>query len=668
MYISVIVLPLLSAVTVGFFGRLFGKKGAILLANFFVILTFTVSCLMFYEVNLSGTKVMIVLWDWLNIGTLQLQWSFLFDTLTCTMLFVITSISSLVHVYSVSYMEHDPHIVRFMSYLSLFTFFMIVLVTSGNFIQLFMGWEGVGVSSYLLINFWFTRIAANQSAIKAILVNRLGDIGILVALLLIFKTTQTFDFGIVFSLLDFIKDDTILIGFVEYNVVTCISIGLFIGAVGKSAQVGLHTWLPDAMEGPTPVSALIHAATMVTAGVFVLIRVSPILTYSTVSLVIITIFGAITGFFAGCIGIFQNDLKRVIAYSTCSQLGYMVMVCGLSNYSIALFHLMNHAFFKALLFLSAGSVIHAVMDEQDMRRMGGLIRILPMTYSLFVIGSFSLMGFPYTTGYYSKELILEIGVSSFNTYSFFSYCLLLIGAACTAFYSVRLLYFTFLAEINVSKAAVKYIHESPILMYLPMLILGFGSIFAGYILKDMYIGVGTTLYQNSLVDGLDNKFINLLQAEFLSVVIKLIPVIVSILVSILAYIGYNNYSKIFYSQDNTYLKVYKFFNKKWYFDILYNRLFVIPVLNFGNTITFKMIDRGVIEHIGPTGIVRLLKFNENFFKQHMSGFIFKSVFIMVISIILYINIIVYKKIEIEFTLQLLFIYCSIVLFKKIYKD
>jgi NADH:ubiquinone oxidoreductase subunit 5 (subunit L)/multisubunit Na+/H+ antiporter MnhA subunit len=277
MYISVIVLPLLSAVTVGFFGRLFGKKGAILLANFFVILTFTVSCLMFYEVNLSGTKVMIVLWDWLNIGTLQLQWSFLFDTLTCTMLFVITSISSLVHVYSVSYMEHDPHIVRFMSYLSLFTFFMIVLVTSGNFIQLFMGWEGVGVSSYLLINFWFTRIAANQSAIKAILVNRLGDIGILVALLLIFKTTQTFDFGIVFSLLDFIKDDTILIGFLEYNVVTCISIGLFIGAVGKSAQIGLHTWLPDAMEGPTPVSALIHAATMVTAGVFVLIRVSPIL-------------------------------------------------------------------------------------------------------------------------------------------------------------------------------------------------------------------------------------------------------------------------------------------------------------------------------------------------------------------------------------------------------
>jgi proton-translocating NADH-quinone oxidoreductase chain L len=658
MFISVIILPVLSAIIVGFFGRYFGRYGAVFIANFFVIITCLISWVLFYEVIVSETTVYICLWEWLTIGVLKLQWSFLFDALTCTMLFVITTISSLVHLYSIKYMENDPHIVRFMAYLSLFTFFMIILVTSGNFIQLFLGWEGVGVSSYLLINFWFTRIAANQAAIKAILINRVGDIGILVALLLIFQNTNTFDFGIVFSLIPYLLEETIAVTFFEINVVSCICFGLFVGAVGKSAQLGLHTWLPDAMEGPTPVSALIHAATMVTAGVFVLIRVSPILVYSETILTVITVFGALTAFFAGSLGIFQNDLKRVIAYSTCSQLGYMVMVCGLTNFSVALFHLMNHAFFKALLFLSAGSVIHAVLDEQDMRKMGGLIRLLPMTYSMFVIGSLALMGFPYTTGYYSKELIIEMGYANYNNFSFFSYIMLVFGAAGTAFYSIRLLYLTFLAETNLSQKTIQYVHESPFLMYFPMLFLGFGSIFVGYIFKDLYIGVGNTIFQNSMLDGENLYVIYILQAEFMVIILKLIPIIFTVLISIFTYILYSKYEVNMLQISLKYFIMYKFFSKKWFFDVVYNRIFVLPGLVFGNLITFKLIDRGFIEFFGPTGIVRSISNKEELFKRHISGYIFKGVFFMVINLLLYLNITLYIKTELDITLQLLYIYFS----------
>ena len=658
MFISVVILPVLSAIIVGFFGRYFGRYGAIFIANFFVIVTCVISWVLFYEVIISETTVYICLWDWLNIGVLQLQWSFLFDTLTCTMLFVITTISSLVHLYSIKYMEHDPHIIRFMAYLSLFTFFMIILVTSGNFIQLFLGWEGVGVSSYLLINFWFTRIAANQAAIKAILINRIGDIGILVALLLIFQTTNTFDFAIVFSVIPYLLEESLSVIFFEINVVSCICFGLFVGAVGKSAQLGLHTWLPDAMEGPTPVSALIHAATMVTAGVFVLIRVSPILVYSETILTVITIFGALTAFFAGGLGIFQNDLKRVIAYSTCSQLGYMVMVCGLTNFSVALFHLMNHAFFKALLFLSAGSVIHAVMDEQDMRKMGGLIRLLPFTYSMFVIGSLALMGFPYTTGYYSKELIIEMGYANYTIFSFFSYIMLVLGAAGTAFYSIRLLYLTFLVETNLSQKIIKYVHESPFFMYFPMLLLGFGSIFVGYIFKDLYIGVGNTIFQNSLVDGENLYVIYLLQAEFMVIILKLIPIIITIVITIFTYVFYSKYEVNMLKVSIKYFNIYKFFSKKWFFDVLYNRVFVLPWLVFGNLITFKLIDRGFIEFFGPTGIVRSIVNKEIVFKKHMSGYVFKGLFFMVINMLVYLNVTLYLKTELEIVLQIVYVYCS----------
>lgn len=659
MYISVIILPLISFIFVGFFGRLFGIKGSIIVSNIFIALTLLVSSMLFYEVNLSGGKLYIDLWEWFSLGVLELKWGFLFDSLTCTMLVVITSISSLVHLYSSSYMEHDPHIIRFMSYLSLFTFFMIILVTSDNFGQLFLGWEGVGVSSYLLINFWYTRVSANQAAIKAIIVNRFGDVGILLGMLSIFFLVKSLDFAIIFSLLKNLENSYILFNIFEVHALSFISFVIFIGAVGKSAQMGLHTWLPDAMEGPTPVSALIHAATMVTAGVFVLIRLSSILEYSTNILIIIIVVGALTAFFAGTVGIFQNDLKRVIAYSTCSQLGYMVVSCGLSNYSIALFHLMNHAFFKALLFLSAGAVIHAVLDEQDMRKMGGLIQILPYTYSMFVIGSLSLMGFPYTTGYYSKDVILELAYSNYTVYSIFIYWLLILGAICTAFYSFRLLYITFIGETNINKNIFKYIHDVPKLMGIPLLILSFGSIFVGYIFKDMFVGIGSIFLKDSVGYTTQLYYNSLIEAEFLFVGIKILPIIFSILSGFIALILYTYYPEYTYIVGNIFfIKIYQFFNKKWYFDLIYNRILVKLILNFGYFISFKMLDRGLFEIIGPTGIVRIIKINENYYRNHISGYIFKYVFLIVISTIFLLGLIKYN-IYIEQITFLIFVYLSL---------
>ena len=393
------------------------------------------------------------------------------------MLIVITGVSALVHIYSTGYMAGDPHIPRFMSYLSLFTFLMIVLVTSDNYVQLFIGWEGVGLCSYLLINFWLTRIKANKAAMKAMLINRVGDIGLVLAMLMLFKEFGGLDFSTIYSLL--------ASPVVNKENITIICIILFLGAVGKSAQLGLHTWLPDAMEGPTPVSALIHAATMVTAGVFLIIRSGPLFECSPLALTIVTFLGALTAFFAATIGVVQNDLKRVVAYSTCSQLGYMVMICGLSNYSTSLFHLMNHAFFKALLFLSAGSVIHAVSDEQDMRKMGGLIKIIPFTYTMILIGSLSLMGFPYLTGFYSKDLILELTYDRY--YIAFAYWLGSFSALLTTFYSIRLIYLTFITNTNSKKEVFMGAHEPSLNITIPLVLLAFGSIGVGYWAKEIIL-------------------------------------------------------------------------------------------------------------------------------------------------------------------------------------
>jgi proton-translocating NADH-quinone oxidoreductase chain L len=449
MYLTLIFLPLFGSIAAGFFGFFLGPFGAGFITILFLGLCLLLSFVVFYEVALAGSPCFIKLAPWFDSELFSFAWGFQFDSLTAVMLIVVTFISFLVHLYSTEYMAHDPHLPRFMSYLSLFTFFMLILVTADNFVQMFVGWEGVGLCSYLLINFWFTRIQANKAAIKAMLMNRIGDFGLALGIFCIFSSFGAVDYATVFALAPYYLGETINFLNVDFRLLDLVGILLFIGAVGKSAQLGLHTWLPDAMEGPTPVSALIHAATMVTAGVFLIARCSPVFEYAPAVLSIVTVVGAMTAFFAATTGLLQNDMKKVIAYSTCSQLGYMVFACGLSNYHVGVFHLANHAFFKALLFLGAGCVIHAVGDEQDMRKMGGLAKILPFTYGMMLIGSLSLMGMPFLTGFYSKDVILEVAYGSYTNAGHFAYVLGSMAAFLTAFYSFRLLYLTFLSKPNI---------------------------------------------------------------------------------------------------------------------------------------------------------------------------------------------------------------------------
>lgn len=394
------------------------------------------------------TITYVSLYQWILIDIYSIKFQLLFDPLSSAMIIVVTSISLLVHLYSTAYMSHDPYILRFMCYLSSFTFCMLILVTSANYVQLFIGWEGVGLCSYLLINFWFTRVLANKAALKAMIINRIADVFFILAILILILKFKTTDFLIVFTLIPIISNDIYFFLGSEFFIIDIIAFFLFIGAIGKSAQFGFHTWLPDAMEGPTPVSSLLHAATMVTAGVFLILRSSIIFEYSEIVLNLLVLIGGCTGLFAGIISISSYDIKKIIAYSTCSQLGYMFFICGLSNYSLAFFHLWNHAFFKALLFLSAGSLIHAFFDEQDMRRMGKLRDILPFTYICFIIGSLAIMGFPFLTGFYSKDVILEFAYSRYIINSLFIYFLGLMAAVCTAIYSIRLLYFVFSESHN----------------------------------------------------------------------------------------------------------------------------------------------------------------------------------------------------------------------------
>ena len=407
MYLCILSLPLLGFLGASGFGRFLGGRGAGVFTTSLLLITFVFSCICFYEVGICGSPCTLKVSPWFLSEYWDPTWGLLFDPLTGVMCVVVTSVSTLVHLYSTSYMGEDPHLPRFMSYLSLFTFFMLILITGDNFLQMFVGWEGVGLASYLLINFWFTRLQANKSAIKAMLMNRVGDFGLALGIFTIYILFQSVNFETVFACAPHLSEEKIIFFGFELHAYTLIGLLLFVGATGKSAQIGLHTWLPDAMEGPTPVSALIHAATMVTAGVFLIARCSPLYEYAPDALGFIAFAGGMTAFFAATTGLVQNDLKRVIAYSTCSQLGYMVFACGLSHYDLGVFHLANHAFFKALLFLSAGCVIHAMADEQEMRRMGGLLSSLPVTYAMITLGSLALMGTPFLSGFYSKDAILE---------------------------------------------------------------------------------------------------------------------------------------------------------------------------------------------------------------------------------------------------------------------
>ena len=599
MYLAIITLPLLGSIVSGFFGRKVGVSGAQLITCTCVIVTTLLAMVAFFEVGLNNIPVSINLFRWIDSESLNVLWGFHFDSLTVSMLIPVLIVSSLVHIYSIGYMSHDPHNQRFFSYLSLFTFMMIILVTANNFLLMFVGWEGVGICSYLLVSFWFTRIAANQSSMSAFLTNRVGDCFFTIGMFTILWSFGNIEYSTVFSLAPFVNLD----------IITIIGICLFIGAMAKSSQVGLHVWLPMAMEGPTPVSALIHAATMVTAGVYLLMRASPLLEYSSTVLMLCLWLGAITTVFSSLIGLFQQDIKKVIAYSTMSQLGMMVIAVGLSSYNVALFHLVNHAFYKALLFLGAGAVIHAVADNQDFRKYGGLRPYLPLTYSVMLIASLSLVAFPFMTGFYSKDFILESAYGQFYFSGTVVYYIATIGAMFTTLYSVKVLYLTFLTNPNGPLVNYKPLdshkiaHEGNIFMSLPLIILAVFSIFFGYITKDIFIGLGSGFYaDNSIFIHPTHEI--MLDTEFaVPTIFKLLPLIFTVTLSILAIVLSEFLPKLLISFKFSRLgyNIFGFFNQRFYIELFYNKYITGLVLSMGGQTT-KVIDKGSVELLGPYGL------------------------------------------------------------------
>jgi NADH-ubiquinone oxidoreductase chain 5 len=640
--LTLIFLPFMGSVSAGLFGFYIGREGSVFITTLTTFLSCIFSLIIIYNSITEGYEYIIYISNWINSGLFNCNWCFLFDSLTMIMLIVVTSVSTLVHFYSSKYMATDPHLSRFMSYLSLFTFFMIILVTGDNFMQMFVGWEGVGFCSYLLINFWFTRLQANKAAIKAMLINRISDLILLLGVLTIFYNIRTIEYFSTFAAISIVNNFKFIFCNYILSIIDVACILIFIGAMGKSAQIFLHLWLPDAMEGPTPVSALIHAATMVTAGVYLTTRCSPIFEYSMFSLKIITIIGASTAFFASTIGLVQNDFKKIVAYSTCSQLGYMFFACGLSNYPLAIFHLSNHAYFKALLFLCSGAVIHAMGDEQDIRKMGGLRRILPFTYIMFLIGSLSLMGFPFLSGFYSKDLILEVAFGSFSETGHFAYWLGTIGAFFTAFYSTRLLFFAFLSETNAYKNIIKNAHDVPFEMGVSLGLLAFGSIFIGYISKDMFVGLGSDFWNNSIyINPINNQMID---AEFLPIFFKLLPVILSFCGLFSAFYFYFYKFKFLYNLkiSNYGVFLYNFLNRKWYFDKIYYEFINQYILKVGYNVTYKMVDKGLIEMCGPYGLTTIFSFLSQRIILLQTGYIYHYSLLMLISTIFLINIIFFS--------------------------
>nr|AUN28280.1 NADH dehydrogenase subunit 5 [Malassezia yamatoensis] len=591
MYLTFLFLPFLGATTAGLLGRKLGVTGVHIITTSCLAISAILSIIAFYEIVLCHSPVTIKLGSWIQSEILSIDWSFTFDTLSISIIATVLLISSLVHLYSIDYMSSDPHNQRFFSYLSLFTFFMVLLLAGDNYFVLFLGWEFIAVCSYLLINFWFTIIEANKSAMQSFIVNRVGDMALTISFFAMFFLFGNVDFSTVFSLAPIINESAL----------TIIGILLLIGGMGKSAQIGLNTWLPTAMAGPTPVSSLIHSATLVSAGVYVLLRSSPLLEYSSTALIAITWIGSITAFFAASTGLLQNDLKRVIAYSTCSQMGYLFLACGLSQYNTALFHLVNHAFFKALLFLSAGAVLHATFDQQDQRRLGGLLGFLPFTYTAILIGSLSLMAVPFITGFYSKDLILELAYSQYLFKGSIAYWFGSISAGLTAFYSFRLVAITFITYPNSPKKIYESAHDAAIYAMIPMITLSLLAIFFGYVAKDLFVGIGTDFAGTSLF--IHPNHINLIEAEVIPTIYKLLPSIITFGSATVAYLSYQYTPKMLVSFGNTNLgyNLYKFYNGKYYIEVLYNTYVIPGALGVGYVVS-KQLDRGLIEQIFGYGI------------------------------------------------------------------
>jgi len=592
MYLSIIILPLLGSIVSGFLGRKVGQTGSHFITCTCLLLSSILMTIAFYEVGLCGSPVNIVLGSWLDSEILNISWEFYFDQLTVSLGLAVLYCSTLIHIYSIDYLSSDPHNQRFFSYLSAFTGGMLILISGGNFLVMFVGWEAIGVVSYLLINYYFTRIQANKAAMLAFTMNRSGDMLMSISFFAIFAVFGSLNYSSVFTLVPYMNETSI----------SLIGLLLLGGALAKSANIPLHSWLPGSMEAPTPVSALLHAATLVTAGIYLLLRSSPILEYTPTVLLIITLIGATTAFFAGTCGLLQNDLKRIIAFSTISQLGYMMMAIGLSQYNVALMHTVNHAFFKALLFLGAGAVIHSFADQQDVRRMGGLIKFLPFTYSVMLVGSLSLLATPFLTGFYSKDLILELAYGQYSFSGMYAYILGSITAGITAFYSFRLISLVFLTVPNGQKQSYLNSHESNIFVIVPLLVLALFSIFFGYVFSDLYVGVGSDFFANSLFIHPNN--ISIIEAEFsLNPIIKLLPAILSLTGATLAIFMYHLTPEILinFTNNNLGRKIYSFLNGKYYFDVIYNHFVVEKGLQLGYKIS-KEIDRGVIELLGPYGL------------------------------------------------------------------
>ena len=618
MEIPLLFLPLAASIISGFLGKYIGDRSCEIVTSLFVVLSTVLSIFIFYNVFLNDYENNVVIASWINSGTLNVNWSIKIDPLSSVMLIVVTLISSLVHIYSIGYMSNDPHKPRFMAYLSLFTFAMLTLVTADNFLQLFFGWEGVGLCSYFLIGFWFKKDTANAAAIKAFIVNRVGDFCFALGIFLIFYIFRTVNYSEVFNQIPQIIDKKIIFLGINFNSVDLICLLLFIGAMGKSAQIFLHTWLPDAMEGPTPVSALIHAATIV--------RCSPIFEYSPLVLNIITTIGMLTAFFAATVALVQTDIKKIIAYSTCSQLGYMFFAAGVGAYNVAMFHLFTHAFFKALLFLGSGSVIHAFNNEQNINKMGSVWKKLPYTWIMMIIGTLALTGFPFLSGFYSKDAIIEFAYIKGNTAGILAAYVGIFTAFLTSIYSWRLIFKTFHGQYNNEEIKIEKIHESPAIMIIPLIALSIGSLFVGFLFKDIFISHSDTynFWNNSI------KFLNPLSTDHPPLfIIITTPILVTLSIPLSYYLFIKN-KKLTNLIVESNKSMYNFFLNKWYFDELYEVTFVKPTKKIG-LFFWRSIDIKIIDRFGPDGISEIIKVFSLKAKKFQSGFIYEYAFIMLLG-------------------------------------
>ncbi|WP_321341134.1 NADH-quinone oxidoreductase subunit L [Breoghania sp.] len=641
MYTAIVLLPLLGFLVAGIFGRKIGDKASEYITSGLLIVSALLSWIAFFSVGYGESETLIVpIATWISSGSLDVQWALRVDTLTVVMLVVVNTISALVHVYSIGYMHHDPNRARFFAYLSFFTFTMLMLVTADNLVQMFFGWEGVGLASYLLIGFWNQRPSANAAAMKAFVVNRVGDFGFLLGIFGIYYLFDTVNLGTVFANAQ---------GFVEAgadgampvltflgapydaaSAMTVVCLLLFMGAMGKSAQFLLHTWLPDAMEGPTPVSALIHAATMVTAGVFMVVRLSPLFELSHTALTVVTLVGGTTAFFAATIGLVQTDIKRVIAYSTCSQLGYMFVALGVGAYGAGVFHLFTHAFFKALLFLGAGSVIHAVSDEQDMRKMGGLRKHIPLTYWMMIVGTLALTGFPLTAGYFSKDAIIESAFVGENPFAEYAFWMTVVAALFTSFYSWRLIFLTFHGKPRASVDVMKHVHESPPVMIVPLAVLGLGALVAGLAFSGGFIGHGYgEFWKSALFTSAENNVLE--EMHHVPFWVKASPFVMMVLGAVVAWYFYIKAPDAPKRLAARHDGLYKFLLNKWYFDELYDFLFVRPAMKIGR-ILWKRGDGDVIDGCGPDGIASVVQVVTARVIRLQTGYIYHYAFAMLIGV------------------------------------